>query len=415
MINNLAKVSMKEYPSPAGNGESQVTGKSESINHGKLGKPVIPVLLTLLAGLGGGAFALKSVTVPSEPRDDGIEGPNSSANAATWSDAAALVEPMLSAKAFPAETASASPHVAVAAVSLAPNAKPVAMAAASVPEPALNTEHQQTNSGPMVEQLQVNQAPEIAAPSIAAPSIPAGAAPVIPPVKDAPGIGMTARPSVQAETAMASKIDVAAEPAATTMPFAPPVQPASAPAAQLAIADWNYSLPDPTAATDGNAFAAAASNAPITLVPSRAAPSSAGQPAASRTAGTRRQLAAPTSKVPATVGNRKIAGHGFASAINGRDKYQFVGSEIEFQLPVVANGAPVGDLTLHVAPNQQVSLRLRELLALFHDEIDPQVLTSLVASPSIDSFVTFDKLRDAGIEIRYDAARDRLALSVEQP
>ena len=41
-----------------------------------------------------------------------------------------------------------------------------------------------------------------------------------------------------------------------------------------------------------------------------------------------------------------------ASAINGRDKYQFVGSEIEFQLPVVANGAPVGDLLFEVSADR---------------------------------------------------------------
>ena len=219
---------------------------------------------------------------------------------------------------------------------------------------------------------------------------------------------------------LAENASEAAEPAPVSpAEAAPAAAPEAVPLPQLAIADWNYSLPDPSAPSGANAFAEAAHNAPITLVPSRATPvreaqRETTQSRAARTAnGTR--LATPTGKVATAVGNRKIAGSGFASATHGKGKYQFVGSDIEFQLPVVANGSPVGDLTLHVAPNQQVSLRLRELLSLFHDQIDPQQLTELVASPSIDSFVTFDKLRDAGIDIRYDAGMDRISLSVEQP
>ena len=92
-----------------------------------------------------------------------------------------------------------------------------------------------------------------------------------------------------------------------------------------------------------------------------------------------------------------------------------VGSAIEFQLPVQVDGEAIGQLTMHVVPNQPVALHLKELVSLFDAQIEPEALAALNASSSIDQYITFERLREAGIDIRYDAARDQIRLAVDQP
>jgi hypothetical protein len=70
---------------------------------------------------------------------------------------------------------------------------------------------------------------------------------------------------------------------------------------------------------------------------------------------------------------------------------------------------------MHVVPNQPVALHLKELVSLFATQIDPQELQALNASSNIDQYISFERLREAGIDIRYDAARDQIKLAVEQP
>ncbi len=92
-----------------------------------------------------------------------------------------------------------------------------------------------------------------------------------------------------------------------------------------------------------------------------------------------------------------------------------VGNTIEFQLPVQADGVAVGRLTLHVVPDQPVALHLKELVGLFATQLDPQLLQALNASSQIDEYVTFERLRQAGIDIRYDAARNQIVLAADNP
>ena len=404
-----------------------MVGSSNPVDQGKMGKTAVPVVLTLLAGLGGSIVALHRGAASTEPLADNLQRPTGSAVTQSASESVVLVAPSFAVQNAATEPASpmagsvihsafSAPHHRVTAPAVAGLA---AEQASSDSEPALleNAFNLVPQSAPSIVALEL---PQQAVPSaVAAPPVPAvipaiAAAPVVQPAKAAsnvmPESGLDNRPAAAlAENAPVTS-DVAIElptQVATVATPEPVSVPQQAAVSQLAIADWSYSLPEQSASSNANAFAAAPGNSPITLAPvHRARPNAAADS---------KHLATQAGRTPAAVGKRRIAGAGFAAGIQGRDKYQLVGSAIEFKLPVVANGTPVGDLTLHVAANQQVSLRLKELLSLFHDQFDPQALSAMVASPDIDSFVTFDKLRDAGIDIRYDAARDRLSLSVDQP
>ncbi len=202
---------------------------------------------------------------------------------------------------------------------------------------------------------------------------------------------------------------IAQEPVAQT-PIAVPQ-----PVPKLAVADWDYFLPAQASDTYRQGFVASQASPPLRFA-ERPASTVAGtrQPsgnnALAQAANSNRSVRQ-ASRLAPQRGGRNQAGAGSVSHAQGSAKYRLIGTEIEFQLPVMANGVPVGNLTLHVAPNQKLSLRLKELVNLFQDRIDPQLLSSMVDSPNIEAFVSFDRLREAGIDIRYDAARDRLDLS----
>ena len=182
---------------------------------------------------------------------------------------------------------------------------------------------------------------------------------------------------------------VAAEPPAAAASAAPPVK--------LAVADWNYWLPQQSEVAGGNALVDATASRPAT------APT-AGLPSAANT-----RLAPPSARASTVAGSRATT----APARQGHSQYRLVGGTVEFQMPVVANGESLGNLTVHVSPNQELSLHLKELVALFADRIDPQARSAIEASRSVEEFVSFERLRETGIDVRYDAARERLNLSVD--
>ena len=91
-----------------------------------------------------------------------------------------------------------------------------------------------------------------------------------------------------------------------------------------------------------------------------------------------------------------------------------VGNVIEFRMPVRVNGEQLGRLTMHIAPDDQISLHLKELVSMFEQQLDPQLVSALKSSPSIDEFVSFERLRAAGIDIRYDAASNQVILAADQ-
>ena len=196
-------------------------------------------------------------------------------------------------------------------------------------------------------------------------------------------------------------------------------EPAPPSAPQLAIADWRYSLPDQAPDTFADSLPSSVKAHPVVLAPVKSALAQGRRRANSKNTvavgAEANHFTGQTGNAPGSVGTGGISGAGFAAAKQGDDKYRLVGSSIEFQMPVAANGVPAGNLTLHVAPDQEISLQLKELISLLHDRFDPQVLQTLNASQAIHAFVSFGQLRASGIDIRYDAARDRLTLAVDQP
>jgi hypothetical protein len=171
----------------------------------------------------------------------------------------------------------------------------------------------------------------------------------------------------------------------------------------VVIADWKYTLPSEAQAASVQSFAgqadAAGASAPLNTT--------ASPPPALRKG--RAALRSPARLARAQHG--ALAG---ASA-QPRAKYQMVGGAIEFRLPVQVNGEQLGNVTLHVMADQKISLQLKELVTLFAPHLDPQMLQALSGTETAEEFVTFDRLRAAGIDIRYDAARDQIRLNAPQP
>ena len=186
------------------------------------------------------------------------------------------------------------------------------------------------------------------------------------------------------------------------------------PVPTVVIEDWKYVLPSEVRAASIQSFVrqaepdADAASANPTAPPSRALSSG-------RTAHrTPAQLASAQNGTAAGAKGTR-GGPGIAAPARPHGKYRMAGNAIEFQLPVEVNGEQLGNVTLHVLPDQQIALQLNELVALFAPQLDPQLLQALSGTQAAEEYVSFGRLRGAGIDIRYDGARDQMRLSVAQP
>jgi hypothetical protein len=122
--------------------------------------------------------------------------------------------------------------------------------------------------------------------------------------------------------------------------------------------------------------------------------------------GTRLQASSDGTLVPSANTN-------FGAADRLSHNTQMVGSVIEFMMPIETGGETLGQATMHIGSEDAISMRLGDLLSLVATRFDPERLKVLSASPSIDEYVSFDKLRAAGIGVRYDAANNRIVLSAD--
>lgn len=92
---------------------------------------------------------------------------------------------------------------------------------------------------------------------------------------------------------------------------------------------------------------------------------------------------------------------------NGQKRtYKVNGSAIEFDIPVQLNGELVGRVPLKIGADRNVSVHLPELLAFLQDRMDPQMHHWLGSTYSVNSHISFEQLRSAGVDVRYDAAND---------
>lgn len=92
------------------------------------------------------------------------------------------------------------------------------------------------------------------------------------------------------------------------------------------------------------------------------------------------------------------------------NRYRLTGNGIEFRIPAVLFGEELGTVPLRIGSTNLVSVRLGDLLVLVAGRMDPTAHARLAGSRNADEYVSFSALRDAGIDLRYDAANDRLIL-----
>lgn len=92
-------------------------------------------------------------------------------------------------------------------------------------------------------------------------------------------------------------------------------------------------------------------------------------------------------------------------------KYRVNDSAIEFDIAVQLDGNLAGSVPLKIGSDRNVSVQLTELLALLRDRMDPQLLEWLSSAYSVNSHISFDQLRSAGIDVRYDAANDIVVMA----
>lgn len=77
------------------------------------------------------------------------------------------------------------------------------------------------------------------------------------------------------------------------------------------------------------------------------------------------------------------------------------------------NGENRGSLAVRIAPDDQLSVRLSDLLSLFRDAMDKASFDRFIASSSADEYVSLGKLRAAGFTLDFDALTEQLILGLE--
>ena len=392
-----------------------------------------PVLLTLLVAEGTSMEQVHLAGADMSPQEAASGQVDQAANLTVMfgqpvmSDQPVMSETTTAAMAAPAPLPIAFGHNAA----LAGNAHrasiggvPVEIATTQMPKPALPASEAvapQTQPAPAPMEIAPSpqpetpfESPEPALANLSTPhpaALPAAALMSAPEVEHAM-LALDAEPASPPLGQILAPAPMLAEHVQSATPLqATPAEPPALPALAIqtpaeptvVIADWKYTLPSEAQAASVQSFAGQA-DAGGASVPSPANAS----PAPALRIG-RAALRSPARLARAQHG--ALAG---ASA-QPRAQYQMVGGAIEFQLPVQVNGEQLGKVTLHVMSDQKISLQLKELVSLFAPHLDPQLLQALSKTETAEEFVTFDRLRAAGIDIRYDAARDQIRLDAPHP
>lgn len=91
-------------------------------------------------------------------------------------------------------------------------------------------------------------------------------------------------------------------------------------------------------------------------------------------------------------------------------RYRLIENGVEFKIAANIRGIEAGKVSLRVANDGPISVRLGDLLSLVEADIEWSDFERLSSSKSADEYLTFQALRHAGIDVRYDAGGDRLVL-----
>lgn len=90
--------------------------------------------------------------------------------------------------------------------------------------------------------------------------------------------------------------------------------------------------------------------------------------------------------------------------------YRLSGDVIEFTLSTSINGHPAAEIPLRVTKDDRLWLRTGDLLSLVKTMMPQDQYDRLAASSAKEDYVTFDKVRSVGISLRYDVARNLIAI-----
>lgn len=301
-------------------------------------------------------------------------------------------------------SAKAEPAAPVAVISLVPEASdPALQLVATQPVPAATP----VSAAPVA----VMDSPQ---PALAMNAVP-GAEPVplaIAPAAAAEPIRLAAAPAVAAIEAVARLDSPAPAPAVEPL-LAPAAAPQAAPAALVesaapaaatpglvapAVAEASVEAPKPAFVSEPvvQTVTATAVTKPIAPV---ATPSAVAAPA---------PKAEPVARLAKTKAPRTAP---LGGAIGSN--FQLNDGTIDYRIGARVNGGEPASLPLRITRDDQLSVKLGDLLALVKPQMDPALYAYLAASRGADEYVTFATIRSTGIDIRYDAARDQLLLGVE--
>lgn len=88
-----------------------------------------------------------------------------------------------------------------------------------------------------------------------------------------------------------------------------------------------------------------------------------------------------------------------------------VGAYIFHQSAVQLNDNPAGHVDVRIGGDASLAIRVSALLAIVEGHMDPALYTAMSASAGAGEYVSFGEIRDAGIDVRYDAGADRIVLA----
>jgi len=373
------------------------------------GMAFAPVLLTLLMTRDPG-HADNSASPPAPPaRDQG----EVQADLATLTDAPVTFAAEVAPTTAPIAVEARAPKQPVSSSVAAPAPRTVRVDLQGTPAPAAEAKiaplaEATVDFASVVPAPSAAARPEGAPPTALAAQSPAVIEQIVVPDKAKPVAPVFA---VQDVVPAPARV-VATAPAAQAAPIPPATDfaPKMTAAPKVALADWHYELPESerapvssTALVEGIAARSAAEGQRSMVALAAAVPA-------------QRPVSGMSDQRPATRAGltqpvRQVGVGRMSRPLN--DRYKLTGSAIEVTMPVTLEGQLLGRVSVHVAPNDELSLHLKDLVDLFKDRLDPAKLAAFQASSNIGEFVTFERLRSAGIGVRYDAARDGITIQPE--
>jgi hypothetical protein len=242
--------------------------------------------------------------------------------------------------------------------------------------------------------------PLVAPSAVPAEPVQLAAAPVVTSV-EAVTAGATAllgngAPAPMAEALATPLAPASAEPAALVPPLAAAVE-APGPIA-LALAEAGAETPKRTFVSEP-----VVQQVPVAAALRPIAPASA-RPVVTPT----RPTAAPPPRLAKAKAPR-------GSQIGGTiaSNFQLTDGTIDYRIGARVNGGEPASLPLRISRDDQLSVKLGDLLTLVKPQMDPALYAYLAATRGAEEYVTFAAIRSSGVDIRYDAARDQLLLGVE--